>query len=79
MARGGLERIPADIVVAITGVAGPSPDEDGNPVGLLHIAAVSRNGGERHLERRFGQKTKEEILEAAMRDGLTLLADLVAA
>jgi nicotinamide-nucleotide amidase len=79
MARGGLERIPADVVVAITGVAGPDPDEDGNPVGLVHIAAVSRNGGERHVERRFGQKSKEEILQSSMRDGLALLSELVAA
>src|SRR4029453_4140413 len=33
MATGGLGRCPADVVVAITGVAGPDPDEDGNPVG----------------------------------------------
>jgi nicotinamide mononucleotide (NMN) deamidase PncC len=42
MAEGALERCPADIVLAITGVAGPEPDEDGNPVGLLHVAAMSR-------------------------------------
>jgi nicotinamide-nucleotide amidase len=79
MARGGLKRIPADVVVAITGVAGPDPDEDGNPVGLVHIAAVSRDAGERHVERRFGRKSKEEILQSSMRDGLTLVAELVAA
>ena len=79
MARGGLERIPADVVVAVTGVAGPDPDEDGNPVGLVHIAAVARGGRELHLERRFGQKSKEEILQSSLRDGLTLLAELVAA
>jgi nicotinamide-nucleotide amidase len=44
MARGALERCPADIVVAITGVTGPAPDEDGNPVGLVHLAATSRTG-----------------------------------
>lgn len=31
MAQGALARSPADIAVAITGVAGPEPDEDGNP------------------------------------------------
>ena len=75
MARGGLERIPADVLVAITGVAGPDADEDGNPVGLVHIAAVSRDAGERHVEHRFGQKSKE----GSMRDGLTLAAELVTA
>lgn len=79
MGRGGLERIPVDVVVAITGVAGPDPDEYGNPVGLVHIAAVSCNGGERHVEHRFGQKSKEEILQSSMQDGLALLSELIAA
>jgi PncC family amidohydrolase len=79
MARGGLKRIPADVVVAVTGVAGPDPDENGNPVGLVHIAAVARGGREVHLERRFGQKPKEEILQSSIRDGLAMLAELVAA
>jgi nicotinamide-nucleotide amidase len=78
MARGGLERIPADVVVAVTGVAGPDPDEDGNPVGLVHIAAVSRNGGDLHLERRFGNRPRQEILQNSIGDGLGLLAELVA-
>ena len=52
---------------------------DGNPVGLVHIAAVARGGRELHLERQFGQKSKEEILQCTLRDGLTLLAKLVAA
>ena len=43
MAEGALHRSPADVAVAITGVAGPDPDEDGNPVGLVCIA-VARNG-----------------------------------
>src|SRR5262245_5350391 len=44
MAEGAVARCPADIVVAITGVAGPEPDEDGNPVGLIHLAAARRDG-----------------------------------
>jgi nicotinamide-nucleotide amidase len=65
MARGGLEHCPAEVVVAITGVAGPDPDEDGNPVGLHHVAAVSRQGGERHLQRRCDPGSKQEILQTA--------------
>jgi nicotinamide mononucleotide (NMN) deamidase PncC len=41
MAGGALERCPADIVLSVTGVAGPEPDEDGNLVGLLHVANTS--------------------------------------
>jgi nicotinamide-nucleotide amidase len=79
MARGGLECFPADVVVAVTGVAGPFPDEDGNPVGLVHIAAVSRKGGELHVERQFGQRSKDDILQETIGASLSLLLELVAA
>ena len=51
MALGGIERSPADIAMAITCVAGPEPDEDGNPVGLIFVAAANREG--RLLEERL--------------------------
>ena len=34
MAIGALKMARANLAVAVTGVAGPEPDEDGNPVGL---------------------------------------------
>jgi nicotinamide-nucleotide amidase len=77
MARGGLERSPADIVLAVTGVAGPEPDEDGNPVGLAYVAAASRDGHllikELHLT---GSKSEicEQIIAAALRQASTLIA-----
>jgi nicotinamide-nucleotide amidase len=60
-----------------TGVAGPDPDEDGNPVGLLHVAAVSRNGGVRHLKARYDPAPKQEICQAAMLLALSLADDLI--
>jgi nicotinamide-nucleotide amidase len=48
MAEGARYRSPADIAVAITGVAGPEPDEDGNPIGLMCVAPGLK-GGERSL------------------------------
>jgi nicotinamide mononucleotide (NMN) deamidase PncC len=39
-----LRESPADIAMAVTGVAGPDPDEDGNPVGLVYISAATRDG-----------------------------------
>ena len=65
----GIERCPADIAVAVTGVAGPEPDEDGNPVGLIHLAAACRDGRVSHIERNFGQNRAREpgsSLEAAL-------------
>lgn len=39
MAGSALRRSPANIAVAITGVAGRKPDDDHNPVGFVCIAA----------------------------------------
>ena len=78
MAGGALdERCPADIVLAVSGVAGPDPDEDGNPVGLLHVATMSRKGVTRHLERRHGPGSKQDICQAAMLLALSLADDLI--
>jgi nicotinamide-nucleotide amidase len=77
MAAGGLERCPASLVVAITGVAGPDPDEDGNPVGLVYIAVAARDGRKRVIRHEFGEREKNEICRAAMRAALTLLEELL--
>jgi nicotinamide-nucleotide amidase len=62
MAEGALGRSIADLSVAVTGVAGPAPDEDGNPVGLVHIAAARRGGAAIHREFRFGDIGRGAIL-----------------
>ncbi|HWM46225.1 MAG TPA: CinA family protein [Xanthobacteraceae bacterium] len=73
MAQGALARSPASLGVAITGVAGPAPDEDGNPVGLVCLA-VARTGREPvHVERRYGGLGREAVQERAMADALALL------
>ena len=79
MARGGIARCPADIVVAITGVAGPEPDEDGNPVGLVHFATACRDGRVSHIERKFGQRSREENRELSLDAALGLIETLVRA
>jgi nicotinamide-nucleotide amidase len=79
MAKGGLARCPADVAVAITGVAGPEADEDGNPVGLVYVAIATRDGrtgAERH---EFGNRIKHEICSAAMGAALTLLQKTLSA
>jgi len=79
MARGGIERCPADIAVAVTGVAGPEPDEDGNPVGLIHLAAACRDGRVSHIERNFGKRTREENRELSLDAALGLIEALLCA
>ena len=77
MAKGALQRCPADIAAAVTGVAGPMPDEDGNPVGLVYVAAAARDGRilvERH---EFGSKPKDAICHAASVAALGLIEQLL--
>src|SRR5690348_6493495 len=52
MARGALGHASADIVVSITGIAGPGGGSAEKPVGLVHFAAGDRNGRLIHRERR---------------------------
>jgi len=79
MAKGGLSRCPADFVLAITGVAGPEPDEDGNPIGLVHVTVAARDGRTRAARHEFGKRSKNGICTAAMSAALGLLEELVTA
>ena len=44
MAEGARALTGADLAVSVTGVAGPDPDERGNPVGLVFIALSAKDG-----------------------------------
>jgi len=77
MAQGALARSPADLAVSITGVAGPNPDEDGNPVGLVCIAVARRDQEPRHVEMRYGSIGRENVQARAMADALTTLIDVL--
>ena len=73
MAESALGRSIADLSVSITGVAGPEPDEDGNPVGLVHIAAARRTGSTLHQEHHFGDIGRGEVLYQTVMAALDLL------
>jgi nicotinamide mononucleotide (NMN) deamidase PncC len=64
---------PADIAIAITGVAGPEPDEDGNPVGLMCIALALRSGETISWECHYVGSDREENLRGVMADALESL------
>ena len=53
MAEGALARSPAEIALAVTGVAGPEGDDRGNPVGLMFFACARRGRATQVVERRF--------------------------
>ena len=61
MARGALGKGGADIVVAITGIAGPGGGSTDKPVGLVHFAAASRSGALIHAEMRYGDIGRGEV------------------
>jgi nicotinamide-nucleotide amidase len=76
MAEGALARSPAFMAAAITGVAGPEPDEDGNPVGRVCIAVTTRAGTPRAFERNYGDLGREAIRQRAKLDALRALFDI---
>jgi nicotinamide-nucleotide amidase len=77
MATGALGRCPADLAIAITGVAGPEPDEDGNPVGLVHIAVAVRDGQVAHRRHGFAPDERVVLQRRAMRAALELAEDVL--
>ena len=77
MADGTLAHAPADLAVAVTGIAGPAGGSPDKPVGLVHLAARRRGGGPVHRERRYGAIGRQAIRAAAVDDALRLLLDLI--
>ena len=77
MAEGALVHSTADLVVAITGVAGPGGGSPTKPVGLVHLAIGRRGGLIRHVERRFPDQGRSAVRLAAATEALKLLQALV--
>jgi len=79
MARGALGKGGADIVVAITGVAGPGGGSPDKPVGLVHFAAASRSGALTHAEMRYGDIGRGEVRRKSVLQALAMLKALAEA
>ena len=79
MAKGVLARASADLVVSITGVAGPGGGSAEKPVGLVHFAAASRGGQLCHRERRFGDVGRAEVRRLSVLEALAMLVELAKA
>ena len=61
LAETALRHCPAEIAVGVTGVAGPEPDKEGNPVGLVCVAAARRGQETLALTRCFKSQDRGEI------------------
>lgn len=74
MLAGALGRSPADLVVAITGIAGPGGGSAEKPVGLVFIG-VQRRGRDAVIERHVFAGDRAEVREASLGRALGLLLD----
>lgn len=70
MAMGALEATGAGIAVAVSGYTGP-PGEDEN--GLVHFAVADHSGALHHVERNFGDVTRDTGRRLAAEQALALL------
>jgi nicotinamide-nucleotide amidase len=76
MVAGALRNSPADLAVAITGIAGPGGGSKDKPVGLVHFAAASRDGRALDCRRLFGKIGRRRVREGSVAQALTLLQQL---
>lgn len=74
MAEGAVAHSDAELSVSITGIAGPGGGSADKPVGLVHFAAAGP-AGVVHVERRFGDISREAVRLASVRVALGLLRD----
>jgi nicotinamide-nucleotide amidase len=76
MAEGALERSPADLTVAVTGIAGPGGGSETKPVGLVHLAVSRRGHATKHARAVFaGDRT--EIRLATVDRALDMLLEML--
>jgi nicotinamide-nucleotide amidase len=73
MAKGALKNSPADLAVAITGIAGPGGGSKQKPVGLVYFAAASRDGRRLARSRRFGKIGRARVRRRSVAQALQLL------
>jgi nicotinamide-nucleotide amidase len=73
MAAGALKNSLADVSVSITGIAGPGGGSKEKPVGLVYLAAASRDGRRLARSRRYGKIGRRRVRERSVAEALELL------
>jgi PncC family amidohydrolase len=79
MAAGALKRSKADIAIAVSGVLGPKPDEDGNAVGLVYFCCQRRGRRPNIIRREYGFEPHDELLAKTVLEALRLVRTVGAA
>jgi PncC family amidohydrolase len=76
MARRALECSEADIALSVTGVAGPKPDERGNPVGRVFLCCARKAGTCLGVKHEFGDIGRSKVRYSAAMEGLAMIGRL---
>ncbi len=73
MAQGALERSRAEVVLSVTGFAGPAGE--GEEEGLVHFACLRRGFAPEHREEHFGAIGRDGVRRAALAVTLGMMDD----
>jgi PncC family amidohydrolase len=73
MAEGARRRYGSDVAVAVTGIAGPTGDTPGKPVGLTYVAVADSAGHEVQRHQWFGDRHRNKVASASA--ALSLLVE----
>ena len=73
MAEGAVRVTPAQVSVAVTGIAGPTGGTPEKPVGLVHIASAREGAETLHRECRFGDVGRGKMRRLTVKTALDLL------
>ncbi len=73
MAEGARKRYGSDVAIAVTGIAGPTGDTPGKPLGLTYVAVADAAGHEVQRHQWFGDRHRNKVASAAA--ALTLLVE----
>lgn len=65
MAEGARARYGADVAIAVTGIAGPTGDSPGKPVGLTYVAVADAAGHEVQRHQWLGDRHRNKVASAA--------------
>lgn len=77
MATGALKYSPADIAVAVSGIAGPEGGSPEKPVGTVWFAWAARNRPQVYSECSLFSGNREQIRSAAVARGLAGILDML--
>ncbi len=76
MAAGALKNSHADLAVSITGIAGPGGGTKQKPVGLVHFAAVRRDGRSVARKKLFDPVGRSRVRQLSVVEALKMLETL---